>query len=280
MMTSTENVIAGPALSAYQVEFESKPADVKAGEVVDLVFTIRNANGLLMHNLEIVHEQAMHLLVVSEDLSEFHHLHPEQQTDGRFRVTHTFPQAGNYRLYVDYTPIDTHQIVNQLSLQVLGKARESIALIEDELPTKTVNGIRVTMRANQPLRAGEGVLLDFVVEDEQTHEPVTDLQPYLGALAHFVIISEDGAEFLHVHPMEHHGASAAHHSDHAVSSSTHQHTHSGELHSVDTITPQISAHTSFPRAGLYKTWAQLQRDGQVITVPFVVRIAEQQTYSS
>jgi hypothetical protein len=280
MMSSTEHTIASSTISNYQVEFESKPAEVKAGEAVDLVFTIRNATGEIVRDLQIVHEQAMHLLVISEDLSEFYHLHPAQEPDGRFRVTHTFPQAGNYRLYVDYSPLDTHQIVNQLSLKILGEARESIVLIEDEILTKTVNGLQVTMRADQSLRAGEAVLLDFVVEDEQTGELVADLQPYLGALAHFVILSEDGTEFLHVHPMEGHEASTTHHSSHAVLSSTHQQTHTDESHSVHAITPQISAHTSFPRAGLYKLWAQFQRDGRVITVPFVVRIGEHQTHSS
>lgn len=35
----------------------------------------------------------------------------------------------------------------------------------------------------------------------------------------------------------------------------------------------VSAHTTFPDAGLYKLWAQFQRGGRVITVPFVVRVA-------
>ena len=37
---------------------------------------------------------------------------------------------------------------------------------------------------------------------------------------------------------------------------------------------EVAAHTSFPRAGLYKVWAQFQRGGKVITVPFTVRSAE------
>ncbi|WP_250126551.1 hypothetical protein [Chroococcidiopsis sp. CCMEE 29] len=74
--------------------------------------------------------------------------------------------------------------------------------------------------------------------------------------------------------MEHDEASAAHHPSHAVLSPAHQQTHSGELHSVHATPAQISAHTSFPRAGLYKIWAQLQRDGQVVTLPFVIRVAE------
>lgn len=35
---------------------------------------------------------------------------------------------------------------------------------------------------------------------------------------------------------------------------------------------EVAAHTAFPRSGLYKVWAQFQRGGQVITVPFVVNV--------
>ena len=247
---------------AYYIEFESKPIHIQAGEPVELVFTIRNSKGEIVQDLKIVHEQAIHLLVVSEDLSEFYHLHPEQEAEGRFRLVHTFPQAGHYRLYADYTPINADQIVDQLSLHITGEAQGSIALVEDDILTKSVNGLQFTMTANQPLRAGEAIMLDFAVEDEFDHQPVFDLQFYLGALAHFVIISEDGNEFLHVHPMEHHEALI---SNHAASSTDHA-THSSAS--------QISAHTRFPHAGLYKIWAQFQRRGQVITVPFVVRVAE------
>jgi hypothetical protein len=34
----------------------------------------------------------------------------------------------------------------------------------------------------------------------------------------------------------------------------------------------VSAHAVFPRPGLYKLWAQVQRHGGVATVPFVVRV--------
>jgi plastocyanin len=37
---------------------------------------------------------------------------------------------------------------------------------------------------------------------------------------------------------------------------------------------EVAAHTAFPRAGLYKVWAQFQRGGKVITVPFTVRSVE------
>ena len=42
---------------------------------------------------------------------------------------------------------------------------------------------------------------------------------------------------------------------------------------TNTSEAEVSAHTNFPRPGLYKIWAQFRRSGRVITVPFVVRVA-------
>ena len=63
-------------------------------------------------------------------------------------------------------------------------------------------------------------------------------------MAHFVVLSGDGRDFLHVHPLD---------------------TQAGQ---------GVSAHTVFPRAGFYKLWVQFQRRGEIITVPFVVTVRE------
>ena len=36
---------------------------------------------------------------------------------------------------------------------------------------------------------------------------------------------------------------------------------------------EVAAHTSFPQSGLFKVFAQFQRGGKVITVPFVLNVA-------
>ncbi len=41
----------------------------------------------------------------------------------------------------------------------------------------------------------------------------------------------------------------------------------------DAETPTVMGHTEFPTGGLYKLWGQFQRNGKVITVPFVVNVA-------
>lgn len=53
------------------------------------------------------------------------------------------------------------------------------------------------MRKSKPAELN----LDFAAFDAATGKPATDLQNYLGELAHFVIISEDLVDFVHAHPM-------------------------------------------------------------------------------
>jgi uncharacterized protein YceK len=88
----------------FTVELRTAPTELKAGEKTDLSFIVKNSSGELVRDLQIVHEKPMHLLIVSDDLSEFYHEHPEPQADGSHKVSFTFPSGGNYKLYADLTP--------------------------------------------------------------------------------------------------------------------------------------------------------------------------------
>jgi hypothetical protein len=107
------------------------------------------------------------------------------------------------------------------------------------------------MKPSDALLTGKGLTLDFTVLDAKTKKPVTDLQKYLGELAHFVVISQDLQDFVHVHPMS---PDSSHSHSEAPSNAT------------------VSAHITFPKAGLYKVFAQFQRNNKVTTVPFVVDV--------
>ena len=91
-------------------------------------------------------------------------------------------------------------------------------------------------------RATEGTKITFALLDSMD-EPVTDLQPYLGAMGHLVVISADGKRYVHAHPVE--GKSA-----------------NGVV--------EFAAY--FSQAGIYKGWGQFQRAGQICIVPFVVKV--------
>ncbi len=265
----------------FRAEFVTAPAEVKAGEPVTLSFTIRDAKGASVRQMQIVHEKPMHLLVVSSDLAEFTHIHPEPQPDGTFKIAHTFLNGGAYKLYADFTPQGASQVIESVDLNVIGNARPRVALVEDKTMTKVVDGLRVTMKPDKTLRAADELMLNFAVADAKSGKPAIDLQPYLGALAHFVIISEDTTDFLHAHPMtkeEMNGMRAMSGMDHAASPHSHgarEMSDRAETRAANSPS-EVAAHTTFPRAGLYKVWAQFQRSGRVITVPFVLRVAANQ----
>lgn len=257
----------------FTVDFATSPQTVTANEAAELAFTVKNAKGETVKDLSIVHEKPMHLLVVSEDLSEFYHLHPEPQTDGVYKVPFTFPNGGNYRLYADFTPLENSQIVQDFPLAVSGNERAKIALKPDAKLEKTVDGLRVALKSQNDLTANKELMLSFQAFDAATGKPVADLENYLGAKAHFVVISEDLQQFVHAHPMSNDNAKQHAHGETAAMKMPEDKPHShGEKLNGAAAESIVSAHVSFPKPGLYKIFAQFQRVGKVITVPFTVDV--------
>lgn len=288
--TGNRNTAAGPennsdhsamnhapeTTSAHTVEFKSEPGEIQANQPSTLSFTVKDKQGVIVSDLPIVHEKPMHLLIVSKDLSEFYHVHPEQSPDGSYKVAHTFLNGGDYKLYADFTPKDSAQVVEQIDIKVEGTERAKVALVPDEKFEKTVDGLKIVMKPGSEIRAGNDLTLDFQAFDAASGKPATDLQNYLGELAHFVIISEDLKDFVHAHPMAKDEKMGDMKMDDKRSA---DHGDSGHEHSTmeGSVTKpsasEVSAHTAFPRAGLYKLWAQFKRGGKVISVPFIVNVA-------
>ncbi|MDQ3749048.1 MAG: cupredoxin domain-containing protein [Acidobacteriota bacterium] len=259
----------------FRIDFKSEPGAIQAGMLTMLAFTVKDKQGAVVKDLQVVHEKPMHLLVVSRDLAEFYHIHPEQSADGGYRVSHNFPNGGEYRLFADFTPKGAVQVVEQIDVKVTGTERAKVALTPDQKFEKTVDGLRVVMKPSAEIKAGQELTLDFQAFDALSGKPATDLQNYLGELAHFVIISEDLKDFVHAHPM----AKGEKMNDMKMDDKkADEHSAGGHDHSTmegetkNTSASEVSAHTAFPRAGLYKLWAQFQRGGKVITVPFIVNV--------
>ncbi len=259
--------------SDFRMTFQTQPAQVEAGKPADFVFTVKDKAGNVVKDLQVVHEKPMHLLIVSNDLAEFYHIHPEPTSDGTFRVEHTFPNGGDYKLYADFTPQNSPQVVEKLDLKVAGTARSKTALVADPKLEKAVDGLKVTMKPSVAIKAGQELTLDFAAFDAASGKPVTDLENYLGELAHFVIISEDLVDFVHAHPMAKgesmDGMKMEGEKDHGADGHSHGEETKGDKKALGY---EVSAHTTFPRAGMYKLWAQFQRAGKIISVPFIVDV--------
>jgi uncharacterized protein YceK len=189
------------ASKAFRIDFTTEPTAVNAGTPAVLSLTVKDKANATVKDLQIVHEKPMHLLIVSKDLAEFYHVHPEQSADGSYKVTHVFPNGGEYKLYADFTPHESKQVVEQIDVRVAGAERPKTALERDAKLEKTVDPLRVVMKPDGDLRASQDLMLNFKMFDAKTGNPATDLENYLGELAHFVIISEDMKDFVHAHPM-------------------------------------------------------------------------------
>jgi plastocyanin len=267
----------------FRVDFKSEPGTIQAGQPATLSFTVKDQQGATVKDLQVVHEKPMHLLVVSRDLAEFYHVHPEQSVDGSYRVQHVFPNGGDYKLYADFTPQAAVQVVEQLDIKVAGTERAKVALQPDTSYEKSVENLKVVMKPSAEIKAGQELTLDFQAFDADSGKPATDLQNYLGELAHFVIISEDLKDFVHAHPMAKGEKMSGMKMDDKKGDN---HSAGGHDHSTmeGTTTKasasEVSAHTAFPRAGLYKLWAQFQRGGKVISVPFIVNVPAATTVAS
>ena len=264
--------IVRPAASAqhFHAELSTDPAVLTAGVPVELSFTVRDSLGGPVRFLQFVHERPLHLIAVSRDLAEFAHIHPELALGDSYRVSHVFNRGGDYRLFAGYTPPGSGPIVDSFDVTVAGRAPDPSRPAPDARLAHTVAGVRVTLAFDHSPRADADVMLTATLSDSMGTTPITDLQLYLGALAHFIIVSEDLKDFIHAHPLE---------TGEIVDPSLgleRIHVHDVALLAKVLKGPSpatIRAATSFPRAGRYKLWMQFQRAGDIITVPFVFDVA-------
>jgi hypothetical protein len=241
-----------PAPKPFFVDVESKPGKPKAGEPVELRFFVRErANPkATVRDFDVAHTKLFHLMVVRKDLGAFAHEHPEQLADGSFALRFTFPTEGTYRLFSDVAPRGRGSQVLVGTVEVKGSkevpkpAPFALGLSSDADLTKTVDGTRVRLaRDPESPVARTGNTWTFTLTDGATGASV-DLQPYLGAMGHLVLVHEDGETYVHSHP--------------------------------DDLAPsgggRVSFSVRFPKPGLYRAWGQFQRDGRVLTASFVVSV--------
>lgn len=249
--------------AGVRVEFAADPSEPQPDSSIDLSYTVEDAeSGDTITDLPLDHERPMHTIMISGDLDKFAHIHPEMRKDGSYRVETTPSEAGTYNVYTEFVRED-NKVLDQRELVVgdTGDPAGEGAQLTPDLSSKTVEGVTVSLSVPDTIRAGEPVHLDFELTEDG--ESVTDLSPYLGAAAHVAIVSEDGTNFAHGHGEAKDTKQDAHGEGHEE----------GEARAVpESFGPGVHADHTFEQPGLYKLWAQFERDGKVPTTPFVVEV--------
>ncbi|MDZ5610196.1 hypothetical protein U2I54_24990, partial [Bacillus pseudomycoides] len=208
-----------------------------------LTIEIKDNQNKPIEEYDINHEKKMHLIVVSKDLSYFNHIHPTYDGNGKFNVDVSFPKGGEYKLISDFIPKGGSQTTKTHTIKVEGTEQKVEPLQADKTLVKVVDGKEITLSHDGELKPNQEIMLKFNIKDATTKKPITDLETYLGAIGHVVILSEDTEKYLHVHPAD-----------------------------TKTMGPEAMFHTEFPTSGTYKIWGQFQHNGKVFAVPYVITI--------
>ncbi|GAE31976.1 hypothetical protein [Halalkalibacter hemicellulosilyticus] len=197
-----------------------------------LIIHVEDEEGDVPELIE-THEKLMHLILVSEDLEDFHHFHPEEGESGTFEKETDLPD-GHYYAFVDINPEGKSYVIEPQEVMIGDHHDESGELIlqPDSDLVKSKSGKEVELVTTAQNTVGP-VELTFDLKGETP-------EPYLGALGHVVIIDEHVENFIHVHPK------------------------SGDSTVFEAY---------FPHNGVYKLWAEFKyNDEGVIAFPFVLEV--------
>ncbi|PVG83234.1 hypothetical protein DDE18_08010 [Nocardioides gansuensis] len=184
----------GLLVSQDGYSFRLDQTTVTPGTAVPVSFTIEDPDGNPVTEYDVEHEEDLHLIAVRRDFSGFQHVHPEMASDGTW-TTELDLTPGAWRLFADFKATGAEALTLGNDLFVPGKLQPAEPPTADST-TATVDDYTVTLEGD--LTAGAEAKLTLNVTRDG--EPVTDLEPYLGAYGHLVALRAGDLAYLHVHP--------------------------------------------------------------------------------
>ena len=228
----------GLMVSQAGYTFELDRAEARPGIAVPISFTITGPDGEPVTAYDVEHEKELHLIAVRRDFSGFQHVHPVRDEDGRW-TTELDLTSGSWRLFADFKATGADALTLGNDLAVAGRY-----VPERSTTTKTAQVGPYTVTLDGDLVAGTDAKLTLTVT--RAGQPVTDLEPYLGAYGHLVALRGGDLAYLHVHPEGTPGDGA---------------TEPG---------PEVVFYAQVPSAGRYHLYLDFKHRGVVRTAAFTV----------
>lgn len=242
-------------MGTYSLQSDNNNKVYPVNSPSEYSFSIVDDKGNTLKDFAITHTKPMHVIVVRKDLVYFQHIHPEyNQETGVFTLKDlTFPADGLYRIFADFAPANSKQDAMGMASAITLSEGVAVGKIEKYKPqtigtgetSKTFDGYQVSLNTHGTPMSGQENMLMFTLM--QNGKPVTNLEPYLGALGHSVILREDTLDFIHAHPVEDVNAKQ---------------------------TGNVDFMVDFPEAGKYKVFTQFQINGKVTTTNFVISVSK------
>ncbi len=254
----------------YVVNLTTNPTSIEAGKPFTLTVTVLNADGKTpVTAFDEVHTKLLHFILVSQDLTQFLHVHPDYQGNGVFMLKDLIlPDAANYVTYADFTPTGDQQHYVRNTITVTG-ATEKLPYLVASPSEVRVGSLKISSDGLDILKSGVETSLKFHVSDVATGAGIDNLDEYLGAAGHLVIIDAANHIYIHTHPAGHDMKSMSGMADIATATPE----MAGMVMPIR-YGPDLEFMTNFPDAGLWEMWLQIQYKGDVYTFPFVVDVAD------
>ena len=237
----------------FHVTLSSSPSAILADKPFTLKIALHDKDGKPINDLQIDHGRILHVALVSEDLEEFKHVHPEDSQQLKkgislgniFEIPLVLSKTGRYRVL-----IGANRLGNEVSttdwLTVGGTG--SAILIEKNLNLDKVFDkykVALNVQPKNP-KIGEETHLSYFIERDG--KQILDTDKFLGADMHLVVTSLDLSTMIHTHGLR--------------SKSTKKNP-----------LGEIDGHYTFPFLGLWKIYGQFQHKGKVVTTEFMVEVS-------
>ena len=230
------------------------PAVLRPGQPARMTVTLTDARtGAPVTDLTLSHQVWMHLIATRADLGTFAHVHPEPASrPGQLAVDLIFPTPGRSVINTEFRRegqmADIH---DRQAITVPGTAPPAGRLVPSPR-TQTIDGMRIELHGDATV--GRTSDLTLTVADAATGRPADNLQPYLAAAGHVIIIGAGADTFAHQH------------ADVEDSQGRPVFALPGQR-----FGPELPFRCHFDRPGLYRLWAQFENaGGQVVTASFTV----------
>ena len=252
---------------SYALKLTSQTTNLQPNQQATITYKIVDEQGNVLKDFALDHTKLMHFIIVRKDLQDFQHIHPDFNKDtGEFTIPVTFPDSGTYRLFADFTPANGQKDAEGDILSVTPYKDVNVGNIDNYTPeavtpdtetTKTVGDFQVDYTLPQPIQSNKSVTITEHVS--KGGQPVTDMQEYLGALAHGILLKQSTLDFAHLHDMG------------MGQMDNMQGMNMGNMKITNTG-PDISFTYTFPTSGIYKLFTQFQEGENVITTDYVIEV--------
>lgn len=194
-----ETLATGTTVSAGGYTLQPLERTQPAGVRADYRFRVVGTDRQPATRFAVVHDKPLHLIVVGRDLTGYQHLHPTMAADGTWSVPLTLARPGGYRVYADFsvTAANGTQVPLVLGVDHTVPGAHTPTALPPAQAQATAGPYAVSMTGTPTV--GVTAPIHFQVNGADTAAPA-QLERYLGAYGHLVVVREGDLGYVHVHP--------------------------------------------------------------------------------